>query len=123
MQLCVQLWIRFGRNHKHVQQFEQDNRHLTDEQLGHLDELQCDDSTNFEICQLVADFFSVLEGNEQHNHFNLYFDDLPIYYIPSRHKDRLYLMANLFTKVREIFICSHSIPLKTLIIEASSSFA
>ena len=64
-----------------------------------LDELQCDDSTNFEICHLVAEFFSVLEGNEKHNHFQLHYDDLPIYYIPSHHKDRLYLMANLFTKV------------------------
>ena len=65
-----------------------------------LDELQCDDSTNFEICHLVAEFFSVLEGNEKHNHFQLHYDDLPIYYIPSQHKDRLYLMANLFTKVK-----------------------
>ncbi len=45
----------------------------------------------------VADFFRVLESNEGPR-FHLFYDDLPIYYVPARHKDRMYLMANLFTK-------------------------
>ena len=86
--------------HKHTKEEDKEER---DAEINHLeeelDELQCDDSTNFEICHLVAEFFSVLEGNEMHNQFSLHYDDLPIYYIPAKHKDRLYLMANLFTKV------------------------
>ena len=30
--------------------------------------------------------------------FHLFYDDLPIYYVPSAYKDKLYLMANLFTR-------------------------
>jgi hypothetical protein len=30
--------------------------------------------------------------------FHLYYDDLPVYYVPAAYKDKLYLMANLFTK-------------------------
>ena len=45
----------------------------------------------------VADFFQVLGRNEGPN-FRLFFDDLPIYYVPAKYKDKLYLMANLFTK-------------------------
>ena len=75
--------------------------------MEELDELQCDDSTNFEICHLVAEFFSVLEGNEKHDEFKIHYDDLPIYYIPAKHKDRLYLMANLFTKVSYRAYCQN----------------
>ena len=75
--------------------------------MEELDELQCDDSTNFEICHLVAEFFSVLEGNEKHDEFKIHYDDLPIYYIPAKHKDRLYLMANLFTKVSYETYCQN----------------
>ena len=78
----------------------EEHDHKIESLMEELDELQCDDSTNFEICHLVAEFFSVLEGNEKQHNFQLHYDDLPIYYIPSKHKDRLYLMANLFTKVR-----------------------
>ncbi len=45
----------------------------------------------------VADFFRVLESNEGPE-FRLYYDDLPIYYVPAEFKDKLYLMANLFTR-------------------------
>ena len=87
--------------HKHRE--EHSSHDITEEQIEQmteeLDELRCNDSTNFEICHLVAEFFAILEGNENHDKFQLYYDDLPIYYIPSKHKDRLYLMANLFTKV------------------------
>ena len=62
-----------------------------------LEEFQCDVSTNSEICHLVADFFQVLSTNEGPD-FHLFFDDLPIYYVPAQYKDKLYLMANLFTK-------------------------
>ncbi|TRY81053.1 hypothetical protein TCAL_09447 [Tigriopus californicus] len=62
-----------------------------------LEQFQCDVATNSEICHLVADFFQVLESNEGAN-FRLFYDDLPIYYVPSKFKDKLYLMANLFTK-------------------------
>ena len=75
--------------------------------MEELDELQCDDSTNFEICHLVAEFFSVLVGNEKHDEFKIHYDDLPIYYIPAKHKDRLYLMANLFTKVSYCTYCQN----------------
>ncbi len=47
----------------------------------------------------MADFFRVLESNgENSSTFHLFYDDLPIYYVPAEHKDKLYLMANLFTK-------------------------
>ena len=96
-----QTWVRLENMiHKSVHPNEEEEIDQEIETLREeLDELQCDDSTNFEICHLVAEFFSVLEGNERHNQFQLHYDDLPIYYIPSQHKDRLYLMANLFTKV------------------------
>ena len=45
----------------------------------------------------MTNFFQILEVNEGPN-FHLFFDDLPIYYVPSKYKDKLYLMANLFTK-------------------------
>merc|ERR1711936_1110074 len=50
-----------------------------------------------EICHLVASFFTVLDSNEGDN-FQLVYDDLPIYYVPEKLKDRLYLMTNLLTK-------------------------
>eukprot|EP00095_Tigriopus_kingsejongensis_P011851 maker-scaffold493_size155937-snap-gene-0.22 protein:Tk11851 transcript:maker-scaffold493_size155937-snap-gene-0.22-mRNA-1 annotation:"hypothetical protein DAPPUDRAFT_95105" len=62
-----------------------------------LQQFQCDVATNSEICHLVADFFNTLESNEGST-FSLFYDDLPIYYVPSKYKDKLYLMANLFTK-------------------------
>ena len=46
---------------------------------------------------LVADFFVTLDWSEGED-FHLFYDDLPIYYVPSAYKDKLYLMANLFTK-------------------------
>ena len=46
---------------------------------------------------LVALFFKILQSNEGEQ-FNLYHDDLPVYYVPAAYKDKLYLMANLFTK-------------------------
>ena len=46
----------------------------------------------------VAHFFNTLEMNEADGQFKLYFDDLPIYYVPASHKDKLSLMANLLTK-------------------------
>ena len=58
---------------------------------------RCDASANTEICNLVADFFLTLEWSEGDD-FHLFYDDLPIYYVPSEFKDKLYLMANLFTK-------------------------
>lgn len=45
----------------------------------------------------VAHFFDVLDKNAGDD-FSLFHDDLPIYYVPAEMKDRLYLMANLFTK-------------------------
>jgi len=66
--------------------------------MRELSGLQCDVSSNAEICQIVAHFFNTLEMNESDGQFKLYFDDLPIYYVPASHKDKLYLMANLFTK-------------------------
>ncbi len=45
----------------------------------------------------VALFFKQLQNNEGEQ-FNLYYDDLPVYYVPAAYKDKLYLMANLFTK-------------------------
>ena len=62
-----------------------------------LDHLNCNKATNAEICHLVASFFTVLDSNEGDN-FQLVYDDLPIYYVPERLKERLYLMSNLFTK-------------------------
>ena len=95
-----QTWVRLENMiNKQVASNEEEIDEEIESLREELDELQCDDSTNFEICHLVAEFFSILEGNEKHNHFQLHYDDLPIYYIPSHHKDRLYLMANLFTKV------------------------
>ena len=38
-----------------------------------------------------------LQSNEGPT-FHLFYDDLPIYYVPASQKDKLYLMANLFTK-------------------------
>merc|ERR1711936_876914 len=62
-----------------------------------LDHLNCNKATNAEICHLVASFFTVLDSNEGDN-FQLVYDDLPIYYVPEKLKDRLYLMTNLLTK-------------------------
>ena len=45
----------------------------------------------------MADFFVTLDWSEGED-FHLFYDDLPIYYVPSAYKDKLYLMANLFTK-------------------------
>jgi len=45
----------------------------------------------------VATFFKTLQSNEG-DQFQLFYDDLPVYYVPASFKDKLYLMANLFTK-------------------------
>lgn len=52
----------------------------------------------------MADFFRVLEMNEAPR-FHLFYDDLPIYYVSSEHKDKIYLMANLFTKCDLNILC------------------
>ena len=85
----LQLWLQF------VSTDDAEEKHQMKEKLSGL---QCGVSTNAEICQIVAHFFNTLEMNEADGQFKLYFDDLPIYYVPASHKDRLYLMANLFTK-------------------------
>ena len=46
---------------------------------------------------LVAVFFQILSGN-QGSEFRLIYDDLPVYYVPAIHKERLFILANLFTK-------------------------
>ncbi len=50
----------------------------------------------------MADFIRILSAN-QGKEFRLYFDDLPIYYVPSKFKDKLYLLANLFTRYVGMF--------------------
>lgn len=45
----------------------------------------------------VAIFFKTLQSNEG-DQFQLFHDNLPVYYVPASFKDKLYLMANLFTK-------------------------
>jgi len=103
----LQLWLRFVSPQGRVQHSGSIGSHSVDEdgnEIGHdemeeqLSELQCDQSANNEICQIVAHFFNTLEMNEADGQFKLYFDDLPIYYVPASHKDKLYLMANLLTK-------------------------
>jgi len=85
----LQLWLKF---------ITRESKMDKNEMMHELAELQCDLSTNADICQIVAHFFNTLEMNEADGQFRLYFDDLPIYYVPASHKDKLYLLANLLTK-------------------------
>merc|ERR1719474_395351 len=97
----LQLWLRFVSHDDKAAEASSANsrRHLHhDQMMQELSGLQCDVSSNAEICHIVASFFNTLEMNEADGTFKLYFDDLPIYYVPASHKDKLYLMANLFTK-------------------------
>ena len=90
----LQFWKSLSRSAQRGYYQADDEESLLNKDLAHF---QCDISTNSEICHLVADFFQVLETNEGPN-FHLFFDDLPIYYVPAQFKDKLYLMANLLTK-------------------------
>jgi len=91
----LNLWIRFKkmRMKPHDEVDHEEMKTMKKE----LDHLNCNKATNAEICHLVASFFTVLDSNEGDN-FQLVYDDLPIYYVPERLKERLYLMSNLFTK-------------------------
>lgn len=89
----LNLWIKFKQmrmqhnpNHEEMERMEKE-----------LEQLNCNKAANAEICHVVAGFFAVLDSNEGDS-FQLVYDDLPIYYVPETLKDRLYLMANLFTK-------------------------
>ena len=91
----LNLWIRFKKM-RHGPKAEIDHEEMK-KMKQELDHLNCNKAANAEICHLVASFFAVLDENEGDN-FQLVYDDLPIYYVPEKLKDRLYLMANLFTK-------------------------
>jgi hypothetical protein len=92
----LNLWLRFKQIKKGVG--TPDDHQTMDEMKQELEHLNCDLAANAEICHLVASFFSVLNSNEGDDSFHLVYDDLPIYYVPESLKDKLYLMANLFTK-------------------------
>ena len=91
----LNLWTRFKRM-RMAPTSEVDPNEMK-KMKEELDHLNCNKAANAEICHLVASFFAVLDSNEGDN-FQLVYDDLPIYYVPESLKDRLYLMANLFTK-------------------------
>ena len=91
----LNLWTRFKKlRMKHATEIDHEAMKAMKKELEHLN---CNKATNAEICHLVASFFSILDSNEGEN-FQLVYDDLPIYYVPEALKDRIYLMANLFTK-------------------------
>jgi len=94
----LNLWTRFKKlRMKLSHENEEEGKHEMKEMMEKLEDLNCNNAANAEICHLVASFFEVLDYNEG-DHFKLVYDDLPIYYVPEALKERLYLMANLFTK-------------------------
>ena len=94
----LSLWTRFKKmSRKHKDEIGDHEMEEMKEMKKELDHLNCNKATNAEICHLVASFFTVLDSNEGDN-FQLVYDDLPIYYVPEKLKDRLYLMTNLLTK-------------------------
>lgn len=91
----LNLWVRFKKMRmRPASEVDEDEMYEMKKQLEHLN---CHNAANAEICFLVASYFSVLDENEGET-FRLVYDDLPIYYVPEAFKDRLYLLANLFTK-------------------------
>lgn len=91
---------------------------MNPEEYEILENIQCDIATNYEICKLgrsqklshrfntlklfqpkilVATFFVNLKNNEADG-FKLYYDELPVYYVPSSFKETFFLMSNLFTR-------------------------
>jgi hypothetical protein len=45
----------------------------------------------------VAVFFENLKVNHGLE-FRLIYDDLPVFFVPSAHKEKLFILSNLFTK-------------------------
>ena len=82
----LNLWTRFKKirmelHNNHDEENSEVMKKTMKEMMKKLEDLNCNNAANSEICHLVASFFEVLDHNEGDD-FKLVYDDLPIYYVP-----------------------------------------